>query len=53
MQVIGLQEIESKIKKIGKIDLKGHILSKQIMKILFEADNRYYDESKQSRISKK
>ena len=41
------------IKQIGKIDLKGHILSKQIMKILFEADNRYYDESKQSRISKK
>ena len=41
------------IKQIGKIDLKGHILSKQIMKVLFEADNRYYDESKQSRISKK
>ena len=44
--------VENK-KQIGSIDLKGHILSKQIMKILFEADNRYYDESKQSRISKK
>ena len=44
--------VENK-KQIGKIDLKGHILSKQIMKILFEADNRYYDESKQYRISKK